>query len=208
MLSSSRGNATSYRHSNPLSSSLEWMAITKRPRSNKTTSLSSLIMNNRLPLSDDPSYYPRPFPESSDGGIARIPAASLLLSAGGGNSNGGEGRIESLGPWDILCGRSRRAFFHTGNRRFRVTISLNYRRYMEARNRGEKTAVTMRVINVLKNEVGARFLKEVNGGEYYVELSPDAVKEKITHALRDAAANQRLLEREQASKKPSYDANS
>ena len=97
-------------------------------------------------------------------------------------------------PYDILCGRSPESFNNVGNRRFRLTISLNLSRYMNATTRQDKSVVICSVVNTLR-ESGARFIKRKkkvgggNGGDEEVveELSERATREKVAHALRDMA---------------------
>ena len=96
--------------------------------------------------------------------------------------------IHTLGPWDILCGRRRSAYHNTGNRRFRVTISLNCQRYLDAKSKQEKSEVITSILNLLKNEVGARFVKPCDDGILYVEISELEARDKIAHALRDMTA--------------------
>jgi hypothetical protein len=95
---------------------------------------------------------------------------------------------DSLRPYDIICGRCRTAFNNVGNRRFRVTISLNLRRYMEAPTRREKSAVMQSVVDVLLRHAGARFLKKKKKRIDYLVLDAKQVRQKIQHALRDMAA--------------------
>ena len=93
--------------------------------------------------------------------------------------------IDELGPYDILCGRSGTSFNNVGNRRFRVTISINLQRYIDAPSRQDKGKVIKSVVRMLKDEVGARFLKKTKNG--YVEMGEKKMREKVGHALRDMA---------------------
>ena len=95
--------------------------------------------------------------------------------------------IKDLGPYDILNGRCATSFNNIGNRRFRVTIGINLQRYMDAPTRQAKGKVIKSVVQVLKNDVGARFLKNAADGNGYVELSDKKFREKVGHALRDMA---------------------
>jgi hypothetical protein len=101
-------------------------------------------------------------------------------------------------PYDILCGRDKAAFNHVGNRRFRVSISINIPRYDAAKTKAQKTKVIKFVCAVFRKEVGVRFLKKQPGrgeGEY-IELSQKEARKKIGHALRDmSVAKQELNEK-------------
>jgi len=94
--------------------------------------------------------------------------------------------IEEIGPYDIICGRNNGAHNWVGNRRFRITIMMNLKKYTEAPSREEKTQVIKSVIELLLNtdEVGARFIKKVGEG-MYVRLKDKQIREKVGHAFRD-----------------------
>ena len=104
------------------------------------------------------------------------------------NSNNEDAAIITPGPYDVLCGRCKSSFNHVGNRRFRVTISMNVERYLATRSRHEKSALIVSVVRMLREEVGARFLKKK--GNAYVELGEKQAREKVGHALRDLAVHQ------------------
>ena len=98
-------------------------------------------------------------------------------------------------PYDILCGRDKTVFNRAGNRRFRVSISINIARYDAAKTKAQKTEVIKFVCNVLKKDVGMRFLKthqqyqqyggQERGEGEYIELSEKEIRKKVGHALRD-----------------------
>merc|ERR1712176_341218 len=94
--------------------------------------------------------------------------------------------IEKVGPYDIICGRNNGAHNWVGNRRFRVTIMMNLKKYTEAPTREEKTHVIKSVIDLLldKDGVGARFIKKVGEG-MYERLRDKQIREKVGHAFRD-----------------------
>lgn len=91
----------------------------------------------------------------------------------------------SLGPYDIICGRDSDSFNHIGNRRFRVTVSLNVPQYQAVTSRQKRSELISSIIAVLKRDAGARFLKKK--GAKYVELNEREMRQKVVHALRDAA---------------------
>lgn len=94
--------------------------------------------------------------------------------------------IEEIGPYDIICGRNNGAHNWVGNRRFRITIMMNLKRYTDAPTREEKTQVIKSVISMLQNTegAGARFIKKV-GENTYVRLKEKQIREKVGHAFRD-----------------------
>jgi hypothetical protein len=95
----------------------------------------------------------------------------------------------SLQPYDIICGRQSQSLNYIGNRRFRVTISLNLHQYRAtADDRKKRAELITNIIKVLNTEAGAKFLK-MKGGTY-VELSKREIRQKVAHALRDMAHHQ------------------
>jgi hypothetical protein len=90
--------------------------------------------------------------------------------------------MKELGPYDVICGRHKEAFNNIGNRRFRVTVSLNKDRYTGAPSRKEKTGVIKCIVGVVKSN-GGRFLQRVDGA--WVELDEKKSLAKVGHAIRD-----------------------
>ena len=95
------------------------------------------------------------------------------------------GKFVFVGPYDVVCGRNSTAFNNVGNRRFRVTISLNLQRYMAAKTRHERGEIILSVVKLLRDDLGARFLK-IKGSKL-VKLNQTEAREKVAHALRDLA---------------------
>eukprot|EP00980_Cylindrotheca_fusiformis_P015029 scaffold4140_cov81-Cylindrotheca_fusiformis.AAC.6 len=108
-----------------------------------------------------------------------------------------------LRPYDILCGRNRNSFNNIGNRRFRVTISMNVAKYEALRSRNERSQFIAALAQTLKYEVGFRFLKRKSAADIIkkkkknnsscknhdpLELTDEEIRAKIGHALRDLSA--------------------
>jgi hypothetical protein len=91
-------------------------------------------------------------------------------------------QITTIEPYDILCGRCSTAFNNVGNRRFRVTVSLNVPRYVNAPSRNAKSHVIISIIKMLQ-DIGARFLQRQGG--FYIELNEKQARAKVGHAMRD-----------------------
>jgi hypothetical protein len=102
------------------------------------------------------------------------------------SANSSTTTIQTLGPYDILCGRCSAAFNNIGNRRFRVAINMNLQVYLATRTKSEKSVLIASLANFLQQEVGARFLKPQKGGGY-TELGAREARQKVGHALRDTA---------------------
>lgn len=95
--------------------------------------------------------------------------------------------IDVLGPYDIIIGRGRKFENNIGNKRFRVTIQLNLKRYLYAPTRQDKTILILTVFHMLKDDIGARFVKCTDDGRYEI-CGNEEGRDKVAHALRDLAA--------------------
>ncbi|CAJ1950074.1 unnamed protein product [Cylindrotheca closterium] len=93
-------------------------------------------------------------------------------------------------PYDVLCGRNRNSFNNIGNRRFRITISMNVEKYNGMRSRHERSKFITSLAQTMRYEVGFRFLKRKGGAKnaQTVELTDDEIRAKIGHALRDLSS--------------------
>jgi len=100
--------------------------------------------------------------------------------------------FENPRPYDILCGRNRNSFNNIGNRRFRITISMNVEKYNSMRSRHERSKFIASLAQTMRYEVGFRFLKKKGGkNPQTVDLSDEEIRAKIGHALRDLSSNLR-----------------
>jgi hypothetical protein len=88
------------------------------------------------------------------------------------------------GPYDVVCGRNSSGYNCIGNRRFRVSITMNVDRYMNAPTREEKTHVVQQLATTLIDDVGCRFLKKT-GKNQFVVMDRKQIREKVGHSLRD-----------------------
>lgn len=85
----------------------------------------------------------------------------------------------------LYTGKS--CYDHIGNRRFRVTIAVNLRRYVYARTKVEKSQVVASIVEHLResSSVGG-FVKKNHRTGRYMAVSDALAREKVGHALRDA----------------------
>lgn len=112
-------------------------------------------------------------------------------------SSGSSGmtRIHSsnLGPYDVICGRCVNAYNNVGNRRFRVTIRMNFTKYQANPSRQGRSLLFVSLVHFLKNEVGVRFFKPIRDkqrnqqGKWYIEMTEKEARDKVGHAFRDMA---------------------
>jgi hypothetical protein len=91
----------------------------------------------------------------------------------------------NLNSYDIVCGQSKSAVWHCGNRRFRVTISIFLQEYMEKPNRMDRNLLFIRILDIIRSS-GGHFLKYSHG--QWCAIGDSDARHKVGHALRDAAA--------------------
>lgn len=96
--------------------------------------------------------------------------------------------VDSLGPYDVICGKGSVAFNNVGNRRFRILITMNVDSYNNVNGRHRKGLFIGSLVNTFVDEIGARFFK-LQGGRL-VELTERQIRQKVGHALRDVLAFQ------------------
>ena len=85
---------------------------------------------------------------------------------------------------DVLCGRGRVSFDHSGTRRFRRIVASHIQDYLVA-NRKQKTIIVRTILYEVVGR-GGKFLKRI-GNEGWYDAGLRAGREKAGHALRDAA---------------------
>ena len=90
--------------------------------------------------------------------------------------------IDTIGSYDVICGRNKNSFNNIGNRRFRVTIALALHRYHACQTRPEKTGVVRSIVEQVRSNNG-RFLKWHE--QQWVELTDKEALAKVGHAVRD-----------------------
>lgn len=88
-------------------------------------------------------------------------------------------------PADVLLGRTKFAFQHIGNVRYRDMIDAAVEGYQQSPNREEKTKVIVDIVSRIKNS-GGRFLRMERGS--WRQISDRASREKVGHSFRDQAA--------------------
>jgi hypothetical protein len=95
-----------------------------------------------------------------------------------------ERNIETPRNNDILSGRGRTSWSHTGNQQFRSFVGTYLKQYTETTSRNEKT----RIVHLIYDEViksGGRFLKLDSNSNTWYQIGKLAAREKIGHTLRD-----------------------
>ena len=97
------------------------------------------------------------------------------------------GIIEEVKETDVLCGSKNTALGkHKGNLLLSARVRHHLDDYESASTRREKTFVNRSIINYMRQKYNARFLKQKPSGDW-VEIEEQAIRDKVTHALRFAS---------------------
>jgi len=127
--------------------------------------------------------------------------------------------IFELQPFDVLCGRNKLSYNNIGNRRFRILINLNLPHYLKCQSRNERSGMILSLTRDLcccsdESQIDVklpspnscvRFFKRQKGGSELIELDFKGCREKIGHALRDAASQHNNNNNSIKSKEVIYD---
>jgi hypothetical protein len=114
-----------------------------------------------------------------------------------------------LRPFDVLCGRDKQCYNNIGNRRFRILINCSLPRYLECESRNKRSEIIVALTQELCcGETCIRFFRRKGkkgtcDANSLIELGFKQCKEKIGHALRDAASqhNKSIKSKEAIEKK-------
>jgi hypothetical protein len=93
-------------------------------------------------------------------------------------------KVIQPGPHDVLCDRSRLAFNHIGNRRFRITVETKVPSYAVATHKSDRSRIVRSIVSIIQG-AGGRFLTKSKCGDWK-EVSKVRSNEKVGHALRAA----------------------
>jgi hypothetical protein len=93
---------------------------------------------------------------------------------------------------DVLCGKDTTLSRHPGNQIFREKIQAELPHYLKARSKQDKMKITKSIVQFVTVKQGARFLK-LKGNGSWVEIDSQACRDKVSHALRFAAKQQKKI---------------
>ncbi len=102
-----------------------------------------------------------------------------------------EGQTICLPPTvvDVVCSRGKRYFRHPGNQRFRQIIQESVQEYIDAETRMDKSIVIDSIIESVRAQDDSRlvrFMKLHSRSNTWTELPLEQIRDKVSHALRDA----------------------
>merc|ERR1712194_1000370 len=98
-----------------------------------------------------------------------------------------------LQPFDVLCGRNKTSYNNIGNRRFRILINLNLPHYLECQSRNERSEMILLLT------------RDLCCCSDETQIDFKGCREKIGHALRDAAAQHNNCNNSNKSKEAIYE---
>jgi hypothetical protein len=104
--------------------------------------------------------------------------------------------VNELTSFDVILGKEKAIFNHSGNRRFRATINSNLDTYIAAPTKSSKSK-WIRQVHADMQKSGYRFLRRNDATGICYEIEKHEAREKVSHALRD-----RVRERQKPTKRP------
>lgn len=93
-------------------------------------------------------------------------------------------KVAEAGPYDVLCNRSRKAFNHIGNRRFRILVENHVPSYSKMTTKAERSMMVHSLVATIQG-AGGKFLTKSKDGNWKLCTKTQS-KEKVGHALRAA----------------------
>jgi len=91
--------------------------------------------------------------------------------------------VISLGKYDVICGRGRIAFNHTGNKRFREIVQSNLKKYSDASTKSEKSIIVSLIMRLVRLQ--GNFVKYTREKGRFENVHERLAREKVGQVLRD-----------------------
>ena len=101
-------------------------------------------------------------------------SSSSSSSCGASNNNS---MTYQPGPFDVICGRGRAAFTHSGNKFFRKLITEYVEQYENTTSKAERSSVVSNVVDIVRLK-GNGFVKQEADGTW-VEVGDTLAREKV-----------------------------
>lgn len=95
--------------------------------------------------------------------------------------------VENPADFDILCGKDKTHAKSKGNQMFKERIEIMKVPYAAASTKQDKMKITKEIVAFMQLQFGSRFLKME--GDQWEEITEQAARDKVSHALRFAARN-------------------
>lgn len=96
------------------------------------------------------------------------------------------------GEYDVICGRGKECYNHTGNRRFRITIDMSLRKYSEAETKLQKSLIVMSIVDMFRSNsaLGGGFVRQDAKSKVWYEIGDEAAREKVGQTIRETLVQQ------------------
>ena len=95
---------------------------------------------------------------------------------------------DSVGPYDVMCGRQSASFNNMGNIRFRGTVETQLGLYAHPNTtRKEKSAIVRSIVSTVRMQ-GGRFIKWDESEKKWRVLDDRQARAKAGHCIRDMAS--------------------
>eukprot|EP00977_Amphora_coffeiformis_P026882 scaffold31414_cov183-Amphora_coffeaeformis.AAC.1 len=92
--------------------------------------------------------------------------------------------------FDVLCGRGRKCYFHTGNEYFRQVVVSMIPNYNSATSKIEKGYILSVIVQKIRDRAGiGGFIKKDNTNGQWYEVGDFLAREKVSQAFRDALSD-------------------
>eukprot|EP00543_Licmophora_paradoxa_P017257 CAMPEP_0202465856 /NCGR_PEP_ID=MMETSP1360-20130828/66909_1 /ASSEMBLY_ACC=CAM_ASM_000848 /TAXON_ID=515479 /ORGANISM="Licmophora paradoxa, Strain CCMP2313" /LENGTH=195 /DNA_ID=CAMNT_0049089777 /DNA_START=202 /DNA_END=785 /DNA_ORIENTATION=- len=89
--------------------------------------------------------------------------------------------------YDVICGKGKRFYTHSGNARFREFVQSKLGGYQTVRAKYDKGLIVQEIVDMVQ-EKGA-FLRMNKSTKCWEDISADSAREKVGHTIRDALGN-------------------
>jgi len=91
---------------------------------------------------------------------------------------------------DVVCARGKEAYMHPGNKRYRDIISKNLKNYVAAKNKNEKSLTVLKIVEEVRNNAPAGFIRFCNIEHLWYEIGDDGSREKVGQTIRETLTQQ------------------
>lgn len=97
--------------------------------------------------------------------------------------------IDTPSSNDVLCGKDKTYQLHPGNRLYRRLIEETAVVYSTVATKQHKMQMTQQIVATMMHTHNARFIRNLEDGEGWEEISHQQARDKTSHALRFCAAS-------------------
>ena len=91
------------------------------------------------------------------------------------------------GPYDVICGRGKASWNHSGNRHFRALVKRSTEAYSNVKTRAERSTIVSAIVDAVRVK-GNGFVKREDDVEW-IEVGDLLAREKIGQMLRNSLSN-------------------